>query len=1432
MKTKGYVKIRVISALTVFMICCVLAASSMITNTFAAANLVIPEDYIVFTDNDTTISLKVSEKVNGLNLCAFTKDTNGKFTKEAFSKIDNTDTASFTAKQQLIYNQKTEYYVAVTDKNETKINEFDGKTGTVTTNNAVLKADDETELYLTKILVVYDKKPVITDISGMPEVWTNSNVKLTVFAQDEDGAEGLKYSFDDGASWHTNNYETFTSNQEIKIKVKDECGQESDVCTRSISLIDTLPPSIAISDLTEKDGWFIFKGHTSFTVTAADQLSGIKSKSLSVTASGATSNVTDLGNGKYKVELTYNGQSKKVNVSMTVADNAGNTAIKDNLVIDAGNPTAQIINTSVDDSWKKDSSSFEFTATDAETGIDLTKCISDIPSENGNVLFSAKEGVTDTYIAKITAYENKKINQQVKLTIKDKAGNPCEITTDKNIRIDNEKPGIKDISVINKTKPSNSAVKSGDTAQISFKLDDDDGAGCDNTQTVSLAINGSDIKTATLTDGKYTCDFVIGVDAMLNDNDEITITKLVCTDKLGNNITAEDSVDFKTGTKCFSTISITNVTFASDNSESTLAKNDDTVSVCFDTNHIVNISGVISQDSNVSTGSPLAEYDRHTKKFKYKVWLKVKDITSYDGKAFKFNLTISDDADNDSIHLTDTYTGLKSVIYYAPIEKTISSANLTSDGLNSAYAKKNDTVSLSIKTNHPVNIESTRIAGSDTALTQSEDKLSWTGSRLIDGNNIADNSYIPLSLKITDAAGNVSKNGNAVTITQDDITQNVTYFDDIQITNIEMSSSNNDIHIAKNGNIISASFTTSHPVILTSAQIAGKNIAFTSIDNINWTGKYLVADGDVNDNDKISLKLCLDDSAGNESVSADESSMGTNRITYYAPITISELVITSSNQSNGTKYAKNGDRITVSFKSNHNVNITDTAIAGKNAVISESDGSGVSKNYTMSYVLQNGDVSDLSLISFRFKADDIAGNQQVSCDNAHSSVKNSIQYFRPITAVTSISSNYKNTDFAKNGDTVTVSVKANHNVTILNSTILNRATVNTNDNQKSLTMSYRFPANENNLPQGNIHFEYTVTDLAGNTLSVNSPSTPTNKVTYDRVNPQISMSPDFNGFTNKNITYTFTFTDDNLSAQDISVSVNGVEQITAGERTVNGNTFRKTIILSSENDYSVVASLLDSAGNKCNQDKTVKITIDKTAPLITSANVDLSKSASFKDGIKLSEILNIEEKYINEIICTITDSEGTHDIDINDPVTGDGKKTVNIIVKDMSGNTSRTMTYDFYIDATPPKIEISNTNNKTLSQDSTNVFKDRLNLLISLQSFGSKELDGLEKFTTLQIEDENGNVIMDILENETPLENGTYEINLDKAGKYVFKVEAVDKAGNDTGLMQYNLLIKDKNIIEKAISNTLFVIIGIIVIVALLGTAVFLRIKKRLKYRY
>ena len=112
--------------------------------------------------------------------------------------------------------------------------------------------------------------PSVSSVSGNPTSWTKSDVTLTVSGTDTGGSGVAYYSFDNGSTWQTSASKTFSSNQTVKIKVKDKAGNVSSVKEVVISKIDKAAPNASVSSTATS-------ASVKVTVTASDALSGLHS---------------------------------------------------------------------------------------------------------------------------------------------------------------------------------------------------------------------------------------------------------------------------------------------------------------------------------------------------------------------------------------------------------------------------------------------------------------------------------------------------------------------------------------------------------------------------------------------------------------------------------------------------------------------------------------------------------------------------------------------------------------------------------------------------------------------------------------------------------------------------------------------------------------------------------------------------------------------------------------------------------------------------------------------------------------------------------------------------------------------------------------------------------------------------------------------------
>lgn len=130
--------------------------------------------------------------------------------------------------------------------------------------------------------IVYTKpdntSPIIS-VLGNPTDWTNTDVTLTVNASDIDSGLNTSgaYSFDGGLSWTTENSKSFSENETVNIKVRDNSGNISSQEVVIDKIDKTLPIITSVtgnpSDWTTSD--------VILTVNATDIGSGLDTKAYS-----------------------------------------------------------------------------------------------------------------------------------------------------------------------------------------------------------------------------------------------------------------------------------------------------------------------------------------------------------------------------------------------------------------------------------------------------------------------------------------------------------------------------------------------------------------------------------------------------------------------------------------------------------------------------------------------------------------------------------------------------------------------------------------------------------------------------------------------------------------------------------------------------------------------------------------------------------------------------------------------------------------------------------------------------------------------------------------------------------------------------------------------------------------------------------------------
>lgn len=1154
-----------------------------------------------------------------------------------------------------------------------------------------------------------------------------------------------------------------------------------------------------------------------------------------------TSNVNEDGSFTYKIQaLDILGNQ----LDATNNFNTGNTSVK----FDGEKPTTPIISTvSIDEEHRIETISIGGSTDKLSGVVEYEYQIARIDIF-GNPIWDGWTKCKEGFEKKLRG------QHRVKARAIDAAGNVSD-TTERSVGMDVDPPEARDVSISKVEENSNNNdvdyVKLGDKFKVSFKLYDNSGI---SDQSVKVDINNVVVPAKKLGDKYYEAEFQVAE----KNSPPVDNSSEASTDETGkaeeteqlNLVAGEDNKEFEfkiyfedtkgnsnkdnpvtetSGSGKDSKVvyyapikaAIDSFSSIKDEGDTSLVKNGEKVKVTFTANHAVDIA----EGKIAGRKAEIRHIDENFKKWEAIYTIEGGELK--DGENIPFSFTLKDAAGNTPIAITEANTENK-VIYMAPIEVKVT--DFSSSNRNRTYAKNGDKITVAFTTNHEVTVDKIKIAGQklDTSKDSKElttkDNKTWTAVYEIKDGDLEDNSPIDFEFTVNDAAGNTP-----VTTKKDGELKDITYMAPIKATITGFASNNrNSEKVARNGDIIQLTFTTTHPVKVSRLSIGGKELSgeAKSSDNMNWSIDYLVTPGALQDQQLIPYSFTLTDAAANTPFTFTSGQEDRN-VKYFEPIKVSNLKIVSNNVKDGSKYAKDGDTITVTFDTQHKTHISVSKIAGKNIEFTSKNNEG--KSWTGKYTLKNGDIVDLQQVSFQFNVDDEAANDTVSKNHQDSAVINKLKYYAPITVNATMSSSGSNKAYAKNGDTIKVSFTTNHEARVNSAVFFNeRSGRATGNDTSSLSAEYTIPAGERVLKEDEIPFAINVEDPAGNTNSFNA-TNDGSKVIYDRTSPVAIIRPAFNGFSGKALNVTVSCSDKNIDPKAVSVTLNGKELMSAAERAAVKTTFDKAVNLQEEGEYDLKVVSTDLAGNKSDPNIGMKVILDITNPKFTSMKLDLTKAITVKKGFVISEFIKIDEKHIKSITCTLTDMLGSVEWDINKPIETDGKKTINLLAEDMAGNTSN-LTYDIYVDGTVPKpiIKESVTGRSLSPGDNVEPFISEMSLEISLEKLhiGSENPD---KFTQLKLTDENGNLIEDILAAKTPVED-IFKVPIKAFGKYNLVLEAEDDVGNKTELTSYSFEFKDKTLLLKFYENKpLFYSTMPLVVVIVISAVVFIINKLRRK---
>ena len=271
-----------------------------------------------------------------------------------------------------------------------------------------------------------------------------------------------------------------------------------------------------------------------------------------------------------------------------------------------------------------------------------------------------------------------------------------------------------------------------------------------------------------------------------------------------------------------------------------------------------------------------------------------------------------------------------------------------------------------------------------------------------------------ISIAFTDLTGNA---GTTVTATTNG--SSVTYDRAVPtLSAVTVTSNNDNTAYAKQGDIVTLSFTSSENVQASPTVTMDGNAATVSGSNTSWTAAYTMQNGDTEGD--VNFTIDFTDISGNSGTQVTSLTSG-NKIVYDETIPTLPTVDISSNNSNGATFAKVGDIITLAITGSENNQTPTVTIAGNAATITS--GSNGESVYSATYTMQSSD--NTGTVAFTVDFSDMANNDGTQVTAVANDADGGVTFDKQapsFTAVTIASNNSNDATLAVVNDVITVNL--------------------------------------------------------------------------------------------------------------------------------------------------------------------------------------------------------------------------------------------------------------------------------------------------------------------------------------------------------------------------------------------------------------------------
>ena len=442
-----------------------------------------------------------------------------------------------------------------------------------------------------------------------------------------------------------------------------------------------------------------------------------------------------------------------------------------------------------------------------------------------------------------------------------------------------------------------------------------------------------------------------------------------------------------------------------------------------------------------------------------------------------FNITAIDLAGN-SFTADQTELNSPNVIIDSSIPG-VQNLNVVSDNSNPEFAMAGDTITVTLQVSEQIENSTLQILSTSIDMSVNDD----TASANIQVLQNSPNGPVEFTITAYD------KTGNVFNVTPENVTgSNVTIdTNNPSLADLTISSNNANPSLATVNNNLTITITANENLKAANITILGSTYTMSVNDamaSANVTVSQDSAEGDV------SFNITAIDLAGN-SFTADQTELSLSNVIIDRSIPgVQNLNVVSDNVD--PEFAMAGDTITVTLQVSEQIENSTLQILSTSIDMSVNDDT-ASANIQ---VLQN---SPNGPVEFTITAYDKTGNVfNVTPENVTGS-NVTIDTNNPSLADLTISSNNANPSLATVNNNLTITITANENLKAANITILGSTyTMSVNDAVATANVTV-----SQNSVQGDVSFDITAFDLAGNSFAVDQTQLSSSNVIIDRSIPGV-----------------------------------------------------------------------------------------------------------------------------------------------------------------------------------------------------------------------------------------------------------------------------------------------------------------------------------------